>query len=101
MKKDLQINYGGKEEPTIYRVIGNCRSFCLTGSPLDSSWRQHDKEYLRLTEHDNGLTIQFSDSPKPTELNYLQAEQLRLALKINNPKPTVSEIQIRKFKGLE
>jgi|SRR5271166_5842390 len=96
-KKDLRIKYGeGKDNEAIYRVTGNKRSFCLTGSIL-GNWRRNNEEYLRLTDHDNGLTIQFSDSFEPLELNYMQAELLRLALKINSPEGKLEEIQVRKF----
>lgn len=101
-KKDLQIDYGGRSDnKVIYRANGNRRSFCLTGSPLDSQWSRNSEEYLRLTEEDNGLTVQFSDSSKPIKLNYMQAELIRLALKINDPTPQLSEIVVRKFKKFE
>lgn len=99
MKKDIQIEY--KNDKTTYRVNGSRRSFCLTGSPFDNSWARHDEEYLRLTDSGNGITVQFSDSQEPLELNYMQAELIRLALKINDSgKAKISEILVKKFEGL-
>lgn len=100
MKKDLQIKYGeGIDNEAIYRCTGNKRSFCLTGSPL-GNWTRNNEEYLRLTDHGNGLTVQFSDSSESLELNYMQAELLRLALKVNSPEAALNEIEIRKFEKL-
>lgn len=102
MKKDIVIDYGLRtEDNPIYRVNGNKKSFCLTGSPLDKGWSRHNDEYLRLTDHGNGITVQFSDSSEPLELNYMQAELIRLALKINDPRPQVSEITLTPFNGLK
>lgn len=101
MKKDIQIQYGLRSEDNpIYRASGNKRSFCLTGSPL-GNWCKNNEEYLRLTDHENGITVQFSNSSEPLELDYCQVELLRLALKINDPKTTISEIAIKPFSGLD
>lgn len=102
MKKDFQLDYGGKDNKSIFSAKGNRRSFCLTGSPLDRhGWTNCNEEFARLTDTGNGIIIQLCDNTAPLELTYFQAEVLRLALKINNPKTELSEIVIKPFSGLE
>lgn len=101
MKKDFQLRYGpNTEDRTIYRVRGTPECFCITGSPMDRGWRTNNEEFLRLIDNGDGIDISF-DGGEPIRFDYCQAEQLRLALKINNPKCELSEIEEKPFEGLE
>jgi len=100
-KKDLKITYGSKiEYDPIYRIKGNKKSFCITGSPLDKCWAKHNVEYLRLTDTGDGLIIQFDDMNNSIKLDYCQAEKLRIALKVNHPEGKLTEIKESRFEKL-
>lgn len=100
-KIDLKVDYGPEVDYNpVFRIKGNRKSFCITGSPLDKDWSSYNVEYLRLTDTGDGLIIQFDDMKKPLHLNYCQAEKLRVALKVNHPEGKLTEIKESRFEKL-
>jgi hypothetical protein len=99
MKKSLELSYGPGES-SIYDVHGTKEKFTILTSSLDKGWNEVNVPLLSLQDNGNGIAITF-DGEKLIQLDYMQAELLRLALKINSSNVSLKEIEKRKFTGLK
>jgi hypothetical protein len=91
MKKHYELDYG-KDNSTnpIYLVNGDKKEIVLRASPLDKGWAKPGQVFCTLKDTENGLI--FFVNGRAIELDYLEAEMLRLSLKLNNPDVKLLEI---------
>jgi hypothetical protein len=96
MKKHYQINYNLDDNDPIYLMNGERKDFLLRTSSLDKGWSKPGQVLLSLKDTGNGLIITTED--RSILLNYMEAEMLRLALKINQPEVGLSEVTKKAIK---
>jgi hypothetical protein len=92
MKKHYELQYKNPGHNRIYLINGEIDDFVLRASPLDKEWSRPGEVFLSFRNTGNGLVVTFKNREESLRLNYCEAEELRLALKINQPEVGVSEI---------
>jgi hypothetical protein len=92
MKKHYELQYKDPGHNPIYLINGEIDDFVLRASPFDKAWSRPGEVFLSLRNTGNGLIVTFKNREESLRLNYCEAEELRLALKINQPEVGVSEI---------
>ena len=101
MKKHLEISYAKyPDDKVIYYVEGNKHAFNLGPSSWYKGWSKPGSVFLRLEDDGNGLKVYFHGRD-PIKLNYSEAEELRIALKINSPSGILKEIEYKPVGGLK
>jgi len=91
MNKHYEIQYGKNPEfNPIYMVISESDTFKLYASPLDKGWSCPGKFFSMVKDTGNGLKIQLDN--RHFDLTYLEAEELRLLLKLREPNTKLFEV---------
>lgn len=98
MKKHLKISYKNSESSSVYTADGTAKRFVLVASSLDSNWSNPGEVFLCL--EDDGDKLKLDISGVTLSLNYFQAELIRIALKLNDNSPRLTEIIERPVRGL-
>lgn len=91
MKKHYELHYSNPDYNPIYLVNGTKEDFIIRASPLDKGWSKPGEVLLKFKDTGNGIVLEL-DNDKIIELDYCEAERLRLALKLNQPQVQLNEI---------
>lgn len=91
MKKHYELSYTPYDYRPVYLVNGEKNDFVLRASPLDKGWSKPGEVFCALRDTGNGLILSFKGG-RTIELNYCEAEEIRLMLKLNQPAVSLSEI---------
>jgi hypothetical protein len=98
MKKHYEIQYKNPADNPVYLMNGDKDDFVLRASPLDKAWSRPGEVFLSLKDTGNGLVVTFKNREDSLRLDYCEAEELRLALKINQPEVGLAEITKKAIK---
>ena len=97
MKKHLELQYDKYDDyKPIYLVNGDRDDLIIRASPLDKTWRKPGKVFCKLKSTGNGLVVDFEGHI--IELNYCEAEILRIALKLYDPYARLYEVTKKEIK---
>jgi hypothetical protein len=91
MKKHYELHYKKGDYKPVYLVNGEKNDFVVRASPLDKAWSRPGEVFCALKDTGNGLILSFKGG-RTIHLNYCEAEELRLMLKLNQPNVSLSEI---------
>lgn len=91
MKRHYALQYRNPDYNPIYLVNGEKDDFILRASPLDKGWSRPGEVFCALRDTGNGLILSFKGG-RTIELNYCEAEEIRLMLKLNQPNVKLFEI---------
>lgn len=92
MKKHYELHYKDPDYKPVFLMNGEKNDFILRASPLDKGWSNPGEVLCALKDTGNGIILTFKNPKRTIELNYCEAEEIRLALKLNQPNVTLSEI---------
>lgn len=96
MKKHYELCYKDPDYKPVYLMNGEKNDFILRASPLDKGWSNPGEPLCELKDTGNGLILTLRK--QRIELDYCEAEEIRLALKLNQPNVTLSEITKKKVR---
>lgn len=91
MKKHYEISYNSPDYNPVFLMNGEKDDFVLRASPLDTGWSKVGEVFCALKDTGNGLILSFKGG-RTIELNYCEAEEIRLMLKLNQPNVKLLEI---------
>lgn len=95
MNKLLEIEYGGNSSDNpVYEVKGTKKNFTIYAAGCDLKWLNPGEECVIFNDTGDDLILKIYD--RTIKLNYLEAELLRLALKLNEPTIKLYEITKRR-----
>jgi hypothetical protein len=90
MKKHYELNYKDPDYNPVYLMNGEKNDFILRASPLDKAWAKPGQVLCALKDTGDGLIVTFKK--RSIRLNYSEAEELRLMLKLNQPNVGLLEV---------
>src|SRR5271165_5897100 len=96
MKKHYELYYRDPDYKPIYLMNGTKDDFILRASPLDKGWSKPGEPLCELKDTGNGIILTLSK--QWIELDYCEAEKVRLALKLNQPDVQLNEITKKRIK---
>lgn len=97
MKKEIYELVYSNGESYKYDVKKDEDNVYIHASKSDSSWTKPGTLFAKLNNHGNGFTIEFQDN-KIVELDYCQAEELRILLHAEN---SDSPTKVNKYKKIK
>src|ERR1700679_2612551 len=97
-KKHYELNYKDPDYNPVYLMNGEKKDFILRASHLDKGWAKPGQVICALKDTGNGLILSFKKPKRTIYLNYCEAEELRLMLKLNQPHVSLLEITKKALK---
>ncbi len=98
MKKHYEIQYKDPDYKPVYLMNGDRKDFILRASPLDKGWSKPGEVICALRDTGNGIILSFKKGKRTIHLDYCEAEEIRLLLKLNQPNVGLSEITKKAIK---
>lgn len=96
MKKHYELQYKDPNYKPVYLMNGDRKDFILRASPLDKGCSRPGEPLCELKDTGNGIILTLRK--QRIELDYCEAEEVRLALKLNQPNVGLSEITKKAIK---
>ena len=97
-KKHYELNYNDPDYNPVYLINGDKDDFLLRASPFDKSWSKPGEVICALRDTGNGIILTFKNPRRTILLNYAEAEEIRLMLKINTPNVQLFEVTKKALK---
>lgn len=97
MKKHYELRYKNPGYNPVYLMNGEKDDFILRASPLDKGWSKPGEVFCALKNTGNGLILSFKGG-RTIHLDYCEAEEIRLLLKLNQPNVGLFEITKKAIK---